>query len=106
MSTRHSASRASWRRARCLRSEPRGLRKEYGKVTALNGVDLTIKDGEYLSIVGPSGCGKTTLIKSIAGIIQPDAGEIKIDGNLVLPLSLSRIEASATSSRRSHSSLI
>jgi ABC-type Fe3+/spermidine/putrescine transport system ATPase subunit len=63
-----------------------GLRKEYGEITALNGVDLTIKDGEYLTIVGPSGCGKTTLIKSIAGIIQPDAGEIKINGDRVTPL--------------------
>ena len=63
-----------------------GLKKAYGKVTALNGIDLTIKDGEYLSIVGPSGCGKTTLIKSIAGIIQPDAGEIKINGDLVTHL--------------------
>ncbi|MCX6649877.1 MAG: ABC transporter ATP-binding protein [Candidatus Bathyarchaeota archaeon] len=63
-----------------------GLRKTYGKVTALNGVDLTIKDGEYLTIVGPSGCGKTTLIKSIAGIIQPDAGDVSINGNRVTPL--------------------
>ena len=60
-----------------------GIRKEYGKVTALNGVNLTIKDGEYLSIVGPSGCGKTTLIKSIAGVVKPDAGDILIDGNVV-----------------------
>ena len=62
------------------------LRKEYGKVTALNGVNLTIKDGEYLSIVGPSGCGKTTLIKSIAGVVKPDAGDILIDGNQVTSL--------------------
>ena len=63
-----------------------GLRKVYGKVTALNGVYLTINDGEYLTIVGPSGCGKTTLIKSIAGIIQPDAGEVSINGDKVTPL--------------------
>jgi ABC-type Fe3+/spermidine/putrescine transport system ATPase subunit len=63
-----------------------GLKKEYGKVTALNGVSLTIKDGEYLSIVGPSGCGKTTLIKSIAGVVKPDAGDILINSNRVTPL--------------------
>jgi ABC-type Fe3+/spermidine/putrescine transport system ATPase subunit len=63
-----------------------GLRKEYGKVLALNGVNLTVNDGEYLSIVGPSGCGKTTLIKSIAGVVKPDAGDILIDGNSVTPL--------------------
>jgi ABC-type Fe3+/spermidine/putrescine transport system ATPase subunit len=63
-----------------------GLRKEYGNVTALNGVDLTINDGEYISIVGPSGCGKTTLIKSIAGVVTPDAGDITINGDSVTPL--------------------
>jgi putative spermidine/putrescine transport system ATP-binding protein len=63
-----------------------GLRKVYGRVIALNGIDLTIKDGEYLSIVGPSGCGKTTLIKSIAGVVKPDAGDIFIDGKRVTPL--------------------
>jgi len=62
------------------------LRKEYGKVNALNSVDLTIRNGEYLCIVGPSGCGKTTLIKSIAGVVKPDAGEVLIDGNRVTPL--------------------
>jgi ABC-type Fe3+/spermidine/putrescine transport system ATPase subunit len=56
-----------------------GLMKQYGRVTALDGVDLTIHDGEYLSIVGPSGCGKTTLIKSIAGVVEPDSGEVLID---------------------------
>jgi ABC-type Fe3+/spermidine/putrescine transport system ATPase subunit len=63
-----------------------GLRKVYGRVNALDGVDLTIKDGEYLSIVGPSGCGKTTLIKSIAGIIHPDEGKVKINGSVITPI--------------------
>ena len=63
-----------------------GIRKQYGSVVALNGVDLTIHDGEYLSIVGPSGCGKTSLIKSIAGVVHPDAGEIFIDEKNVTPL--------------------
>ncbi len=63
-----------------------GVKKSYGKVVALNGVNLTIRDGEYLSIVGPSGCGKTTLIKSIAGVVQPDGGDIFIDDNKVTQL--------------------
>ncbi len=62
------------------------IRKAYVKVVALNDVSLTIKDGEYLCIVGPSGCGKTSLIKTIAGINTPDAGNVFIDGKQVTPL--------------------
>ncbi len=63
-----------------------GLSKHYGPVIALNGVNLTIHDGEYLSIVGPSGCGKTSLIKSIAGVVQQDAGDVLIDDRNVTSL--------------------
>lgn len=65
-----------------------GLSKQYGIVTALNGIDLTVHDHEYLSIVGPSGCGKTSLIKSIAGIVEPDAGSIFIDEKNVIKNSI------------------
>jgi ABC-type Fe3+/spermidine/putrescine transport system ATPase subunit len=57
--------------------------KRYGKIVANDGVTLTIKDGEYVSVIGPSGCGKSTLIKNIAGIITPDEGEIYFDGRRV-----------------------
>jgi len=57
--------------------------KRYGRIVANDCISLTIKDGEYISVIGPSGCGKTTLIKNIAGIITPDEGEIYIDGRLV-----------------------
>ncbi len=60
-----------------------GLTKKYGEIIANDRVNLTIQEGEYVSVIGPSGCGKTTLIKNIAGIIQPDEGEIFIDGELV-----------------------
>ncbi|MCW4053284.1 MAG: ABC transporter ATP-binding protein [Candidatus Bathyarchaeota archaeon] len=60
-----------------------GLTKRYGEIIANDKVNFTIRDGEYVSVIGPSGCGKTTLIKNIAGIIQPDEGEIFIDGELV-----------------------
>ncbi len=52
--------------------------KKYGKVYALDNVSLTIKDQEYFSLLGPSGCGKTTLLRLIAGLIEPDSGEIYI----------------------------
>ena len=60
--------------------------KRYGKIVANDDVSLTIRDGEYVSIIGPSGCGKTTLIKNIAGIIKPDSGEIYMDGERVTDL--------------------
>lgn len=62
------------------------ITKRYGKIVANDDISFTIKDGEYVSIIGPSGCGKTTMIKNIAGIIQPDSGEIYIDGNPVTDL--------------------
>jgi ABC-type Fe3+/spermidine/putrescine transport system ATPase subunit len=57
--------------------------KRFGKIVAINNVSLHIKDKEYFSLLGPSGCGKTTLLRLIAGLIQPDKGEIYIGGKLV-----------------------
>ena len=54
------------------------LTKKYGKVFALDNVSLIIHDQEYFSLLGPSGCGKTTLLRVIAGLIEPDSGEIYI----------------------------
>ena len=62
--------------------------KRYGRIIANESINLTIKNGEYVSVIGPSGCGKTTLIKSIAGIIRPDEGEIYIDDRLVNNLAI------------------
>jgi putative spermidine/putrescine transport system ATP-binding protein len=62
------------------------LSKTYGSIVALRNVNLEVHSGEYLAIVGPSGCGKTTLIKSIAGIVQPDEGEVFIDDRRVTGL--------------------
>ena len=56
-----------------------GISKQYGKIEALDNVSLHINNKEYVCIIGPSGCGKSTLIKCIAGIIQPDQGQILID---------------------------
>ena len=50
---------------------------------ALDGVDLDIQDQEFVSVIGPSGSGKTTLLKIVAGLVEPNAGEIRIDGKRV-----------------------
>jgi len=52
----------------------------YGPVTALSGVDLAVAAGEIVCVIGPNGAGKTTLMKTIAGLLQPRAGEIRLDG--------------------------
>jgi ABC-type Fe3+/spermidine/putrescine transport system ATPase subunit len=57
--------------------------KKFGKITAVDNVSVTIKDKEYFSLLGPSGCGKTTLLRLIAGLIEPDSGDIYIGGKLV-----------------------
>jgi putative spermidine/putrescine transport system ATP-binding protein len=58
-----------------------GLRKNYGDVTALDGVSLTINSGEFFTMLGPSGSGKTTLLRVIAGFERPDAGTVELHGN-------------------------
>ena len=59
------------------------LRRTYGPVTAVDGVDLELVTGEMLTVLGPSGCGKTTLLRLIAGLETPDAGTIEIAGRRV-----------------------
>jgi len=68
--------------------ELRQLVKEFdsGRVRAVDGVDLTTEEGEYLVLLGPSGCGKTTLLRTIAGLEQPTAGDVLIDGHVVTGL--------------------
>ncbi len=57
-----------------------GVRKTYGSFTALEGLDLTIRPGEFVTLLGPSGCGKTTTLRLIAGFETPDAGRVRIAG--------------------------
>ena len=61
----------------------RGLKKHFGKVRAVDGVDLTTREGEFLVLLGPSGCGKTTLLRMIAGLERPSGGEVLIDDQVV-----------------------
>ena len=57
--------------------------KSYGGQSVINGVDLDIHDGEFLTLVGPSGCGKSTTLRIIAGLETQTAGDVSIDGSLV-----------------------
>ncbi|MCC7047522.1 MAG: ABC transporter ATP-binding protein [Alphaproteobacteria bacterium] len=57
-----------------------GLVKRYGTTAAVDGVDLTVERGEFLSLLGPSGCGKSTTLMMIAGFVDPTAGRIAIGG--------------------------
>lgn len=57
-----------------------GVRKEYGDVTAVDGLDFDIRQGEFFSLVGPSGCGKTTTLRMISGFETPTEGAVHIDG--------------------------
>ena len=63
--------------------EAHGLVKRYGQVVALDGADFELYAGEILAIIGDNGAGKSTLIKALSGAIQPDQGEIKLDGKQV-----------------------
>lgn len=56
------------------------VQKHYGDYHALRGIDLSIPQGEFFSLLGPSGCGKTTLLRLIAGFEDPDSGRLSIDG--------------------------
>lgn len=60
--------------------ELRGLTKTFGDVVAVNGVDLDIREGEFLALLGPSGCGKTTMLLMLAGIYRPTRGSIRFGG--------------------------
>jgi putative spermidine/putrescine transport system ATP-binding protein len=63
-----------------------GIRKNYGQVVAVAGVDLVIDEGEFFTLLGPSGSGKTTLLRMIAGFERPDAGRIELGGRDVTSL--------------------
>ena len=63
-----------------------GITKRFGEFTAVDSIDLDIKEGEFFTLLGPSGCGKTTTLRMIAGFEEPNEGQILVDGNDVAGL--------------------
>jgi len=68
----------------------RNICKSFGDVTALSGINLDVKDGEFLTLVGPSGCGKSTLLRIIAGLEQQTEGDVEIEQKVVNKLPASK----------------
>src|ERR1700704_5778320 len=73
--------------------ETKKIRKVFQDHTAVDGVDLSIRESEFLVLLGPSGCGKTTLLRMIAGLEKQTSGDILIGGKIVndLPPRLRKI---------------
>jgi putative spermidine/putrescine transport system ATP-binding protein len=67
-----------------------GLRKTFGTVQAVDGVDLAVEAGEFFALLGPSGCGKTTLLRLIAGIYPADAGRVVLKGRDITRVAMHR----------------
>ena len=64
------------------------LTKNFTGMTAVDDFNLEIHDGEFVSLLGPSGCGKTTTLRLLAGFLQPDGGEIRVNGAVISSPSL------------------
>lgn len=64
--------------------ETRALEKHFGRIRAVNGIDLKSEDGELLAILGPSGSGKSTLMRMVAGLEEPSSGDILVDGKSIV----------------------
>ncbi len=69
----------------------RGLTRCFGGLTAVDAIDLDLKQGELVSIIGPNGAGKTTLVTRVTGLDRPDAGKVRFDGHDITGLSPERL---------------
>jgi len=72
----------------------RGLTRRFGGLTAVDGIDLDLAKGDLVSIIGPNGAGKTTLFNLVTGLDRPDAGEVRLDGQVVTGHSPEKMAAS------------
>jgi ABC-type Fe3+/spermidine/putrescine transport system ATPase subunit len=77
-----AASPASPQEGKLLLSAS-GLTKSYGSFQALSGISFDMREGEIISVLGPSGCGKSTLLQLVAGLAQPDGGQLALDGKVI-----------------------
>src|SRR5215468_1989755 len=75
-----------------LRLELRDVSKRFGNAVALERVDLSVHDGEFLTLLGASGCGKSTTLRVVAGLVEPDAGDVLLDGQSIRELPVHRRE--------------
>ncbi|MBT7415014.1 MAG: ATP-binding cassette domain-containing protein, partial [Rhodobacteraceae bacterium] len=66
--------------------EVKQLTKRFGGLIAVSEVDLSVVEGEIVSLIGPNGAGKTTLFASIAGFLKPDGGDVQLNGRSILNL--------------------
>jgi multiple sugar transport system ATP-binding protein len=64
--------------------QARALKKHFGRIKAVDGIDLTSEDGELLAVLGPSGSGKSTLMRMVAGLEMPDSGDVLVDGRSIV----------------------
>jgi len=78
--TQHVAPSPSLDASRDGYLELTSVTKRYGQVVVLDGLTAGVGQGEFVSLLGPSGCGKTTLLRLIAGLLDPDAGTISVGG--------------------------
>jgi branched-chain amino acid transport system ATP-binding protein len=69
----------------------RGLTRRFGGLTAVDGIDLDLRQGELVSIIGPNGAGKTTLFNLVTGLDRSDGGEVRLDGQAITGLSPERL---------------
>ena len=79
--------------------EVSNLRKSFGGITAVDGVSFEVRDGEILGIIGPNGSGKSTLFNCVLGQLQPNEGEVKVDGKVTTglrPCDINRLGVSRT----------
>ena len=81
----------------------RGIRRSFGRVRVLHGLDLTLAPGEALAVAGPNGAGKSTLLRILAGLMRPTAGEVRVLGR---PLAGDGAEARRAIGLLSHQSLL